>query len=106
MLRAVFGTHPEKIADDIAELQGPRPMGDMERRGVRVLEVACRGCERRRRLSIARLIAQHGRKPQGNLRALIAHDRHRMQNPSISIYERCGVHFPELPRWLWPKPRA
>jgi hypothetical protein len=23
-----------------------------------------------------------------------------MQNPAVSIYERCGVHFPELPHWF------
>jgi len=22
-----------------------------------------------------------------------------MQNPHVSLYERCGAHFPELPRW-------
>jgi hypothetical protein len=33
-------------------------LGDMERRGVRMLEVACRRCERRGRFCIARLIAE------------------------------------------------
>jgi hypothetical protein len=23
-----------------------------------------------------------------------------MLNPAVSIYERCGVHFPELPKWF------
>jgi len=33
-----------------------------------------------------------------DLGAVVAHDCPRMQNPAASIYERCGVHFPELPR--------
>jgi len=24
----------------------------------------------------------------------------KMRNPSTSIYDRCGVNFPELPRWF------
>lgn len=42
--------------------------GDMERKGMVVLEVACRKCERCGRLSIARLIAEHGRDGYGDLR--------------------------------------
>jgi hypothetical protein len=48
--------------------------GDMKWRGMRMLEVACRRCERRGRLRIDKLIAQHGRDDHGDLRALIAHD--------------------------------
>jgi hypothetical protein len=33
-----------------------------------LLEVPCRRCERRGRLSIARLIAEHGREDDGDLR--------------------------------------
>ena len=63
----------------------------MDRRGMRMLEIACRRCERRGRLSIARLIAEHGRDDHSDLCALIAHDCPRMQNPSVSIYERCAL---------------
>jgi hypothetical protein len=49
------------------------------------------------RLSIARLVAKHGRDDQGDLRAKIAVDYPKMQNPSPNIYDQCGVHFPELP---------
>ena len=35
-------------------------LADMQAKGMRMLEVACRRCERRGRLSIARLIAEHG----------------------------------------------
>ena len=75
-------------------------LGDMQAKGMRMLEVACRKCARRGRLSIARLIAEHGRDDHSDLCALIAQDCPRMQNPAVSIYERCGVHFPELPRWF------
>lgn len=65
-----------------------------------MLEVACRRYERRGQLRIDKLIAGHGRDDHGDLCALIAHDCPWMQNPSVSIYDRCGVHFPELPKWL------
>jgi hypothetical protein len=49
---------------------------------------------------MARLIAQHGIEDYGDLRKLIAHDCPRMRDASVSIYERCGVMFPELPKWF------
>jgi hypothetical protein len=45
-------------------MKGVISSGDMEQRGMRMLEVACRRCERRGRLSIARLIAEHGALPR------------------------------------------
>jgi hypothetical protein len=81
-------------------MNGMITLGDMRRRGMTMLEVACRRCERRGRLSIARLIAEHGRDDHEDLRALIAHDCPRMREPQASIYELCGVMFPELPRWF------
>jgi hypothetical protein len=74
-------------------------LADMQARGMTMLAVACRRCERRGRLKIARLIAEHGGSDH-DLRRLIAHDCPRMQDPSVSIYERCGIHFPELPKWF------
>jgi hypothetical protein len=65
-----------------------------------MLEVACRKCPRRGRLSIARLIAEHGRDDGGRLAELIAADCPKMQKSSSDIYDRCGVHFPELPKWF------
>ena len=81
-------------------MKGAITLGDMQAKGMRMLQVACRRCERRGRLSIARLIAAHGREDYGDLRALIAHDCPKMQKPPTDIYDRCGVHFPELPRWF------
>jgi hypothetical protein len=43
------------------------------------------GCDGRGRLSIARLIAEHGREDCGDLRALIAGDCLKMQKPSSDI---------------------
>jgi hypothetical protein len=80
-------------------MKGVITLGDMEAKGMCMLVVACRRCERRDRLSIARLIAEHGRDGY-DLRWQIAHDCPRMQNPSVNIYELCGVHFPELPKWF------
>jgi len=74
-------------------------LDDMRAKGMTMLEVACRCCERRGRLRIERLIAEHG-AGELDLRAIIAADCPRMQNPSTLIYERCGVMFPELPRWF------
>jgi hypothetical protein len=55
-------------------------LGDMAAKGITMLEVACRKCPRRGRLSIARLIAEHGREDYGDLRQIIAHDCPKMQN--------------------------
>lgn len=74
-------------------------LGEMRAKGGTMLEVACRRCERRGRLRISRPIAEHG-SGMLDLRAIIAHDCRRMQDPSVSIYERRGVMFPELPRWF------
>jgi hypothetical protein len=79
---------------------GTITLGAMRARGMKILEVACTRCDRHGRLSIARLIAEHGTENYGSLRELIAHDCPRMQDPSVSIYERCGVMFPELPKWF------
>jgi hypothetical protein len=75
-------------------------LGDMADKGMTMLEVACRKCPRRGRLSIARLIAEHGRDEELDLRRIIAHDCPRMREPQASIYELCGVMFPELPKWF------
>ncbi len=58
------------------------------------LEVRCSRCERRGRLRLDRLIAQHGADfPGPALRQIPAGDcPHR----DASLYERCQVHFPNL----------
>jgi hypothetical protein len=79
---------------------GTITLGAMRARGMKMLEVACRHCDRHGRLSIARLIAEHGTEDYGDLRKLIAHDCPRMLDPSVSVYDRCGVMLSELPKWF------
>lgn len=60
-----------------------------------VLEVACNRCDRRGRLRIARLLAEHGpAMPMPELRRIIAADCPRMI--AGHIHDVCGVHFPGL----------
>ena len=65
-----------------AKMKTTITLADMQDKGLRMLVVACRRCERRGRLSIARLIAEHGRDDGGRLAPLIAHDCPKMQNPT------------------------
>jgi len=66
-----------------------------------MLEVTCSRCERRGRLSLARLIERHGADASlGDLQSVIAHGCPRLN--ATSIYDRCGVHYPELPAVFLP----
>jgi len=61
-----------------------------------MLEVACSRCERRGRLSLAKLVEQHGTTARlTDLRATIAGDCPHVG--ATSIHDRCGVHYPQLP---------
>ena len=79
-------------------MNGVITLGEMRAKGMTMLEVACRRCERQGRLRFERLIAEHAGVL--DLRAVIAADCPGMPNPTASIYDRRGVHFPELPRWF------
>jgi len=68
-------------------------LGEMRAKGMTMLEVACRRCERRGRLSIERLIAKHA-SGMLDLRAVIAADCKGVQNSSTSIRECCGINCP------------
>jgi hypothetical protein len=58
-----------------------------------MLEVSCNCCDRRGRLSIGRLLAEHGPElPGPELRRIIAHDCPR--RVAGKIPDVCGVHFP------------
>jgi hypothetical protein len=61
-----------------------------------MLDVACNCCSRRGRLSMARLLAEHGEATPGTvvLAQLIATCR---EVKSGQLYDRCGAHFPQLP---------
>ncbi len=63
--------------------------------GLTMVEVSCNRCERRGRLSIARLLAEHGpEQPGTELRQIIAFDCPRMIAGKIP--DVCGVHFPQM----------
>ena len=64
--------------------------------GIALLEVSCNRCERRGRLSIARLLAEHG--PE--LRRIVAADCPRMIAGKVPHV--CGVHFPQMSRLPTP----
>jgi len=69
----------------LGELAGRLPM----------LEVACSRCERRGRLSVAKLIERHGADARlPDLREILAGDCPRAN--AVSVHERCGVHYPQL----------
>jgi hypothetical protein len=60
-----------------------------------MLQVACNRCERTGRLSIDRLLAEHGAAmPIPELRHIVAADCPRMIEGKIA--DPCGVHFPGL----------
>jgi len=70
--------------------------GEVAARGVTMLDIACEQCDRRGRLQMARLFAEHGpAMTMPALRALLAADCPR--RAATSIVEQChGVHFSQL----------
>jgi hypothetical protein len=65
--------------------------------GLTMVEVSCNRCERRGRLSITRLLAEHGPElPGPELRRIIAADCPRMIAGKIP--DVCGIHFPQMSR--------
>jgi len=74
---------------------GAVTLGDLNRRGIRMLEVACSKCERCGRRRLDRLIAKHGAGlGLPALRGILAHDCPKMIDPLA--FDQCGVHFPQL----------
>ena len=64
-----------------------------------MIEIACRRCERRGRLSAARLIEQHGADIWlPSLCDVLAGDCPKRE--SVAAGERCSVYYPQLLR-LW-----
>jgi hypothetical protein len=69
-------------------------LGDIASRTA-TLAVACNRCDRRGRLSIDRLLAEHGQGlPIPELRRIVAADCPKMQ--AGQVHDVCGAHFPEL----------
>jgi hypothetical protein len=61
------------------------------------LDIACTRCDRRGRLSTARLVAEHGpTMPLPELRMILAGDCPRRNSGSVA--ERCDPYWPDLGR--------
>lgn len=60
------------------------------------LAVACRKCERRGKLRVARLIADHGDIGLPHLAGLLAGDCPKRH--ALPEHDRCSVYYPELAR--------
>ncbi len=71
-------------------------MGRVAERGATMLALACRKCERRGRVSVARLLAEWG---EHAALADIADDAtvDCPRRNARQLYELCGVHWPDLP---------
>lgn len=65
-----------------------------------MLDVACSRCDRRGRLRLDRLIAEHGAgMGLPALRGVLAGDS-CLHAGAVGIHDRCGVHFPQSDRHL------
>jgi hypothetical protein len=79
---------------------GAVTLGDIAGK-LQLLDVACSRCERRGRLSVAKLIERRGASAGlPDLRQTIAGDCPHVG--STSIHDRCGVHYPQLPSLFVP----
>ena len=76
---------------------GAITLGDLAGK-VTTLEIACRRCDRRGRLSVARLIEQYGDMRLPELCEALA--GYCPKRESVSVGERCSVYYPQLLR-LW-----
>jgi hypothetical protein len=66
-----------------------------------VLDVACRRCDRRSRLSLERLITEHGVDTGlPDLWDTLAGGRPHAR--STAMHDRCAIHYPELPGLFLP----
>jgi hypothetical protein len=70
-----------------------------------MLEVSCRKCERHGRLSLERLIAEHG-ADMGATRVAPYPRRRLPATAAVTINDQCGVHYPQLPALFPPSQRG
>jgi hypothetical protein len=67
------------------------------------LEVSCNRCDRKGRVGMARLMAQHGpAMSMPSLLALLSADCPKRQGEKI--HDVCGAHFPQLASIFMTKP--
>jgi len=70
-------------------------LSDVAAAGHRQLDVACTKCDRKGRLSVLRLLAEHGPDISlPDLREHVAADCPRLK--AVSISDMCGVMYPTL----------
>ncbi len=75
--------------------KGPITLGDVAEHTT-ALAVACNRCERAGRYDLDTLIARHG-EGFGIPRLLRLLSKDCVKHASVSAYDLCGVHCPELP---------
>jgi hypothetical protein len=67
------------------------------------LEIACNRCDRKGRMAVERMMAEHGAmRTIPTLLALLSADYPRRQ--AHKIHDVCGAHFPQLPAVFLTKP--
>jgi hypothetical protein len=80
-------------------------LGEIAARGATMLEIRCGRCDRHGRLSVARLLAEHGPNADFGavMRKLVGDCPHRDE---AQIQTRCDPYCPDLPRLFLPRPDA
>jgi hypothetical protein len=79
----------------VMPIGGASTLEDITTRGATMLDVACRRCDRRGRLNVARLIQQHGADARlPDLKGALAGNC--AKRGSHAIHDRCGVYYPGL----------
>jgi hypothetical protein len=92
-----------RSSGDPVSARGSITLGEL-RGKLDILEVWCHRCDRRGRVSVAHLIAEHGAgMGLPELRDILAGDCSCAQ--ATAIQERCGVFYPQLPMLFPPSPR-
>jgi hypothetical protein len=86
---------PHRMARDVITL------GDVAERGAEMIEIRCGRCDRTGRLSVARLLAEHGPG------AAMGHVMHALvggcpNKESGQVQQRCDPYCPDLPRLFRP----
>ena len=72
-------------------------LSDVVAVGLKQVDVACKKCGRSGRVSVARLLAEHGPDmPLPGLPQLIATGCPRVNATSYYDHDRCGAYFPNL----------
>jgi hypothetical protein len=93
--------HAAALSEEVMETSGSITLGEVAEHTA-VLAVACSRCERAGRYRLDTLIARHGVEfgiPA--LLRLLSDDCPKRK--SITVYDLCGIHCPELPAFFLGK---